>query len=205
MMSPFKRRESMARVRLSPILEQLYGQKGNPRLERYGDRVIVARKPDAEGQEWSESRIAYRERFRQATIYGRLVLVAVEARAIYEETIRAVEKPVFSLTVADFYNAPSVDEIDLSEYTGAVGDRIEIVAHDDFDVVEVNVNLMDAEGDTIESGRAAETPVDSGRWTYTTTMTVKLGTTVCIAVTAKDRPMSTAGLGSETAIERLVN
>jgi len=46
-----------------------------------------------------------------------------------------------SLAVADFpsaplrtgFNAPSVDEVDLSGYTGAVGDQIVIRASDDFD------------------------------------------------------------------------
>ena len=77
----------------------------------------------------------HRERFRQAALYGKMVMADAEAKAIYEEVAKARGKPVFSLTVADFFNAPSVDEVDLSGYTGAVGDEIVILARDDFDVV----------------------------------------------------------------------
>jgi hypothetical protein len=111
-----------------------------------------------------------------------------EARAIYEEAAKAKGQPVFSLTVADFFHAPSVDEIDLSRYAGAAGDVIVIRAHDDFDVMGVSVALTQADGAPIESGEAAETPPDSGRWVYTATAAVGTGTTVRIEVTATDRP-----------------
>ena len=105
-----------------------------------------------------------------------------ETKAIYEEAAKAKGKPVFSLTVADFFNAPSVDEVDLSAYTGAVGDAIVVRASDDFDVVGVNVALTDAEGNAIESGEATETPPNSGRWVYAATAAVDTGTTVRIGV-----------------------
>ena len=178
----------MAKVRLNPILEQLRGQVGDLVFKRYGERVIISRKPDMEGQEWSEAQTAHRERFRQATIYGKMVMADPQAKAIYEEAARAKGKPVFSLTVADFFNAPSVDEVDLSEYTGAVGDAIVIQAHDDFDVSGVSVSLTGVDGNAIESGEAVETPAGSGRWVYAATAAAPTGTTVRIAVTAMDRP-----------------
>jgi hypothetical protein len=88
--------------------------------------------------------------------------------------------------VADFLNAPSVDEIDLSEYTGAVGDAIVIQAHDDFDVTGVSVSLADAGGNPVESGEAVETPAGSGRWVY--------------MATAMDRPGGTAEAEEEKAV-----
>lgn len=87
---------------------------------------------------------------------------------------------MFSLTVADFFNAPSVDEVDLSGYTGAACDEVVIVASGDFDVVGVSVSLTDADGNPIESGDATETPPESGRWVYTATAAVETSTTVWI-------------------------
>jgi hypothetical protein len=55
------------------------------------------------------------------------------AKAVYDEAAKAKSQAVFSLTLADFFNAPCVDEIDLSHYAGQVGDSILIRAHDDFD------------------------------------------------------------------------
>ncbi len=109
-------------------------------------------------------------------------------KTIYEEAAKAKGQPVFSLTIADFFNAPSVDEVDLSAYAGRVGDTIAIRAHDDFDVTAVTVALTKADGSAIEEGAAAETPPDSGRWLYKATTAVPTGTSVKIAVTATDRP-----------------
>ena len=90
--------------------------------------------------------------------------------------------------MADFFNAPSVDEVDLSGYGGAVGDQIVIQASDDFGALGVNVALTDGAGSPLESGAALETPADSGRWVYSATSAVATGTTVRIAITASDRP-----------------
>ena len=44
-----------------------------------------------------------------------MVMADAETKAVYEEAARAKGRPVFSLTVADFFHAPSVDEVDVSE------------------------------------------------------------------------------------------
>jgi len=185
----------MARVKLNPILEQVRGQVGDLVFKRYEDRVVISRKPDFEGQAATAAQLAHRERFREAALYGRMVMADPETKAVYVEAAKARGKPVFSLTVADFFNAPSVDEVDLSLYSGAVGDAIVIRARDDFDVTGVSVGLTDADGNPIESGAGVETPAASGRWVYTATTAVTTGTTVRIAVTATDRP---GGAGTAT-------
>jgi hypothetical protein len=169
-------------------------------FKRYEDEVVISRKPDYEGREWTEAQLAHRERFRQAALYGGMVMADPEAKALYVEAAKAKGQPVFSLTVADFFNAPSVDEVDLSGYAGAVGDPIVIRASDDFDVVGVHVALTGADGNPIESGEAVETPANSGRWVYTATAAVGTGTTVRIAVTATDRPGGVAEAEEEKAV-----
>ena len=147
------------------------------------------------GVEATPAQLVARERFREAALYGKLVMADADEKALYVDAAKAKGKPVFSLTIADFFNAPSVDEVDLSAYTGAIGDEIIIMASDDFDVQGVEVSLSDEAGAPIESGAAVETPADSGRWLYTATTTVTTCTTVRpstmlrtgIAVTASDR------------------
>ncbi|MBC8333346.1 MAG: hypothetical protein H8E28_15300 [Anaerolineae bacterium] len=186
----------MAKVKLNPILEQVRGKVGDLVFKRYGEGVIISQKPDMTGREPSAAQLAAQERFKQAALYGKMVMADPETKALYDE--RA--KPVFSLTVADFFNAPSVDEVDLSGYSGAAGDEIVIMAHDDFDVTGVQVALTDGDGNAIESGAAVETPADSGRWVYTATAEVETGTTVRIAVTAEDRPGGTGTAEEEKAL-----
>jgi len=190
----------VAKVRLNPILEQIRGQVGDLVFKRYEDRVVISRKPDFEGREPTEAQLAARERFRQAAFYGKMVMADPETKALYVEAAKAKGQPVFSLTVADFFNAPSIDEVDLSGYTGAMGDAIVARASDDFDVVGVNVALTDADGNAIESGEAVETPANSGHWVYTATAAVDTGTTVRIAVTATDRPGGVAEAEEEKAV-----
>ncbi len=93
-----------------------------------------------------------------------------------------------------------VNEVDLSAYSGAVGDQIAIRAHDDFDVVQMRVSISDANGQAIENGDAVETPSKSGRWVYTAATTVPQGTNVRIAVSASDQP---GGIGEATAEKTL--
>ena len=183
----------MGKVKLNPILEQLSGQVGDLVFKRYGDETIISRKPDLSGVEATPAQMAVRERFREAALYGKLVMADPETKALYTEAAKAKGKPVFSLTIADFFNAPSVSEVDLSAYSGAIGDAIIIMANDDFSVLSVDVALNDGDSNLLESGAAVENPAKSGRWVYAATSAVATGTTVRIAVTASDRP---GGVGS---------
>ena len=178
----------MARVKTNPIIEQVRGKVGDLVFKRYGDEVIIARKPDLEGREPTEAQAAQREQFRQAALYGKTVMADPVAKAIYEDVAETRGIPVFSVTIADFFNAPSVREVDVGDYSGKVGEEIGIRAHDDFDVVAVQVGLTKQDGTAIESGAAVETPPESGNWIYKATVAVPTGTPVRILVTAKDRP-----------------
>jgi len=131
----------------------------------------------------------------------------IVSEALYEQAAGAKGKPVFSLTVVDFpatvlrtgFNAPAVDEVDLSAYAGAVGDVIAVRASDDFRVTGVRVAVVDAGGAALESGDAVETLPDSGRWVYTATAAVPTGTDSALtrlAVQATDLP---SGVGSTEA------
>jgi hypothetical protein len=180
----------MAKVKLNPVLEQIRGQVGDLVFKRYGDEVILSRKPDLSDRTPTEAQLAHQERFREAAMYGRMMMADPETKALYSDAAKAKGKPVYALMVADFFNAPSVDLVDVSGYSGAVGDAIVVMASDDFDVAEVQVALATGDGTPIEAGAAVELPANSGRWVYTTTTTTATGTAVRIAVTAVDRPGS---------------
>jgi hypothetical protein len=106
------------------------------------------------------------------------------AKTVYETKAKGTQ--VFALAVADFFNAPAVDEIDLSQYTGKAGETIHIRASDDFEVRGVSVVIHDANGAVLEQGGAVAG--GDGAWTYTATTAVPTGQSVAIEVTATDRP-----------------
>ncbi len=190
----------MAKVKLNPVLEQMRGQVGDLVFKHFGDEVVVGRKPDRSGIQPTEAQLNHQERFRQAVLYGRLVMADPQKKAGYEQAARTKGKPLFSLTIADFFNAPAVDEVDLSAYSGAAGDEVIVMAHDDFAVANVHVSISDGNGQAIESGEAVENPANSGRWVYAATTAVPAGTSVRIAVAASDQPGS---MGEATAEKTL--
>lgn len=190
----------MAKVKLNPVLEQIRGQVGDLVFKHYGDEMVVGRKPDRSGIQPTEAQLEHQERFRQAVLYGQLVMADPQKKALYGKASKATGKPLFSLTVADFFNAPVVDEVDLSAYAGDAGDPIKVRAHDDFKVASVHISVSDANGQSFENGEALETPANSGSWVYATTTAVPAGTHVRIAVTASDQP---GGTGEATAEKSL--
>jgi hypothetical protein len=197
----------MAKVKLNPVLEQMRGPVGDLVFKHYGNSVVVGSKPDRSGIQPTEAQLQHQERFRQAVLYGQLVMADPEKKALYAEAAKASGKPLFSLTIADFFNAPAVDEVDLSAHAGEVGNPIVVRAHDDFAVVSVRVSITKSSGEAIESGEAVQTPpkplkgaARNPRWVYADTAAVPQGTAVRIAVTANDRP---GGTGEATAEKSL--
>ncbi len=196
----WERRGEMARARLNPVIEELRGQIGELVFKRYGDRVVISKKPDMSRVKPSAAQTAHRKRFRRATVYAKVVMADPEMRALYEATARERGQPVYNVAIADFFSAPSVDGVDLAGYTGAPGDEVVVWASDDFGVVGVRVVLRDADGGVVEEGDAVESPGGSGRWVYVATTAVAAGTVVRVGVRAVDRP---GGMG-EVVVERVV-
>ena len=178
----------MAKVRLNPVMEQIRGHLGELVFKRYGDGVIVTRKADLEGLTPTPAQAEHRARFQQAAQYGRSVMADPALKAVYLAASKERGIPLFSCTIADFFNAPSVSEVDLKTYTGKGGDKIAFQAVDDFGVVSARVAITGSDGSLIESGSAAETNPGSGLWSYTATQSIPPGTHVRVTATATDRP-----------------
>ncbi len=105
-MSSYK--EAQIKVKLNPILEGIRGQVGDRVFERYSGEVMISCKADPTSKPPSKAQTAHCERFREAMLYGKLVMADPEQSALYKETAAAKGKPVFSLMIADVFNAPSV-------------------------------------------------------------------------------------------------
>ncbi len=91
------------------------------------------------------------------------------------------------MAVADFFNAPDIENVDVSGYTGQPGDTINIRVHDDFLVKSVTVNITNSDGSLVEEGNAQ--PDASGYvWTYTATQTNESLDGDKITISASDIP-----------------
>ncbi len=178
----------MAKLKTNPVVESIRGKIGDLVFRRFGDEIIIGRTPNFAGQVPTAGQQVVRERFKLAAIYGKNALADPATKQSYR--VKADDKgiPVFAATVADFFNEPVVDEVDLSGYTGATGGTIRIQAHDDFKVTGVAVRILNTDGSVVEEGPATQTTTGGSEWRYQTIATLASGQAVTIEVTALDRP-----------------
>jgi len=180
----------MTKARLHPSLLELRGAMRDMVFRQRNGKHFVSVKSMGSTKEPSPAQVAHRERFRRAVEYGKFVMSNDALRPVYEQAAAEKNVSVFPLCIGDYLKAPSIDSIDARDYTGRVGDPLQIVASDDFGVARVDVMLTDDDqGTLIESGQAVQN--GSGHWTYTATQPANAGVTVQFQVTVMDRPGGT--------------
>ncbi|HEY4245823.1 MAG TPA: hypothetical protein VGM64_03140 [Lacunisphaera sp.] len=172
----------MAKVTLNSALQGIRGKIDNWVYRRFGDRMVIARRPEFRGEP-TPGQIAVREKFRTAAAYARGALADPVTQALYQAAAKSRGVQTFSFVMGDFLNVPEVRSIDTSGYRGQVGDNLIVGAVDDFEVVSVDVVLRDAADVVLEEGPAT---LVGGRWTYVVTQVVAGGSSVTIEATAKD-------------------
>jgi len=177
----------MAKVKLNPMFEELHGKLGDIVFRESYGQTVMGRIPDLSGVVPTQAQVEVRERFTQAAIYGRMALADPATAELYKDAADQKGKPVFALLVADFFNTPVVDEVDISEYDGSIGSPIYIRAHDDFSVQLVKVTIFNAAGNSLEDGEA-QVDAGSGRWKYTAQTQILPSINLRIVVEVTDRP-----------------
>jgi hypothetical protein len=183
---------------MNPVVERVRGKIGDLVFKKYQDGVVVGRRADQNGSVPTAGQAAQRERFRLAAAYGKRACTDPALKAAYAEAAKARKQPLFAVIVADFFNDPVVDGIDLSAYTGQAGQKITVTAHDDgFEVASVAVVIRDGSNAVLEQGAAV--PQTDGSWRYTTTTALAAGKSAVIEATAVDHPGNKAVKSQATA------
>jgi hypothetical protein len=161
----------MAKVKKSNVV--MYGVSGKIGgllifRQMKGGKTVVAKIPDrSESDNPSESQVKQRKRFQQAVLYGKGAIGNPETGELYKKAAAKQNRQAFNVAVADYFNAPDIDAIDVSEYTGNVGDKISISASDDFMVKAVKVSIINSDGSLVEEGDA--THIAGNLWEYIAT------------------------------------
>jgi len=179
----------MTKVFLQPGLRGLSGGMGDWVYQMRNGKTILGMKP-INNKEPSEAQLAQRERFRLAAAYAKFAMADEATRAFYEPIAQQRDIPFYALAIGDFLQGPSIKPLDLSGYKGRIGDPIYITTKDNIGVVDVNVELTRTDGSNIERGKAVETGARSGKWVYTATVPISLGTDIFIEAEGFDRPGS---------------
>lgn len=174
----------MAKLTLNSALSGIHGRIDNWVYRRFGDRMIIGRRPEFTGPP-SAAQLAVREKFSEAAAYARTALADPVRQPLYQTAARAKGRPLFAFVMGDYLNPPEVKSIDASGYHGQAGDLIKVNASDDFTVTAVNVVIRDGSAAVLEQGPAA---LVDGLWTYAATQAAAPGQTVTIEAAARDYP-----------------
>ena len=159
----------MAKVGDNIVTTGLSGKLGNLIVFRNrGGNTIVAKAPKKQ-TEWSEAQQQHRLRFQEAVLYAKNAITDEATKQNYKASAEEDES-AYNVAVADFFNAPHINEIDVSHYTGQPDSYIQVRAVDDFEVKEVTVSIQNSDGTEVESGSAI---LQEGSiwWRYTATAT----------------------------------
>lgn len=135
-------------------------------IQRNG-KTFVSKVPKDRTGDYTDNQKAHQLKFQKATLYAKSVMNDPAQNQIYSAAADASKGiSTYNVAVADLLKAPDIESIDLSAYTGKVGDTIKIMVLDDFAVKAVTVKIENADGGVVEEGSA----IDSGfEWLYTAT------------------------------------
>ena len=173
----------MAKSKGNVVTHGLSGKIGDLLVFRQLKGKTVVSKIPVTSEKPTEKQAAQRQRFQQAVLYAK---TAVETDERYRTVAKKKGVMPINVAVADFFNAPDIAQIDLSDYKGHAGDLISIHVTDDFAVKSVQVEIINTSGTVIEKGDALQGP--GTLWNYTVTNSVGNIKECKIVVTASDFP-----------------
>jgi len=189
----------MSRVEMHAPFTTFRGTIGKLVYRKYKGRTVVALKPDAD-RPLSQAEITHRQDFAQAAAWAKTALLDEELRPFYEALGKQRDIPARAAAVSDFLKRPSLEALDLSEYTGQTGDPIYFMTNDNGGVANALVTISDEDGTVLESGEASEVDPGMGYWMYTTQCAIPGGILVLINVKVSDRPGNIAEVTDQKAL-----
>ena len=180
----------MARVLDNPITEGLSGRLGRSRLQfrkgRNGKTIVALNPVFSETRVFNETQLAQQEAFKLATQYA----VVAKDHPVYVNLAKGGDATAYNFAIADWFGEPKVLDVDISSWTGQVGQEIRVRAQDDTFVSRVHV-MIRANNSTptaLEEGDAVRSTTDGLLWIYTTKTAIALDPGTRLDVTAYDMP-----------------
>jgi hypothetical protein len=94
----------MAKIKLSPMLQEIRGRLGDYVFRRtHTGEVILSKVPDMSKVKWSKAQKAHRQRFKKAVAYARAAMAEPKVRAVYEKMAAKKGKRPFDMAVSDYF------------------------------------------------------------------------------------------------------
>ncbi|MBC7849661.1 MAG: hypothetical protein H7Y31_07990 [Chitinophagaceae bacterium] len=157
-------------------------------VRKVNGRVVIKNRPQRKTEIKSDKQVKFKDKFLLASQYATRQMKRDDVKALYEAAATGPKQTAYAIAVRDFLIAPTVKEIDASEYRGQVGDWIVVTAIDDFMVKKVRVTIKDGAGNKIEEGEAGPDAENVFPWVYIATIANPLLPGTKIEAVAYDRP-----------------
>ncbi len=188
----------MARSKFNVLTHGLSGLVGDMLVFRQkAGKTFVSGRPKPSTKPTKPISLTIRERFKRAASYAASIMSDLALKAEYQLTAKPGQS-AYNMAFTDYQKAPEIyEDINLSVYTGAIGEAIEVSVLDDFRVESVSVQIKTAADVLIEEGAAVQSP-NGLDWVYTTTAVNAEVPGSKIIFTAKDLP------GNETVLEKIL-
>jgi len=170
----------MAKVRNNVVVRGLSGSFGEQmiiKIDKAG-RTIISNKPEFnENRVFTPAQQAQQEKFREGVAYAK----ETKDLQAYVDKAKGTPMHPYNVALADWFHAPEIKEIDLSDWTGQADQYIRILAMDDVQVAQVSVVITDEQDAVLEQGSAVKDDV-SPWWIYTTKTTTAGNPKVLVSV-----------------------
>lgn len=182
---PYKveRHFRMAKVKNNIFVRGLSGSLGDQfvvRATKGGETVVAAKPAFSNERVFNAQQLAHQDAFRMAIAYAR----AARTQDVYVNKAEGTNKSAYNLAVADWFNQPEVLALNVSGWSGQVGETIRVQAQDDTYVANVRVVIRDANGAILEEGDAVRS--DGLWWNYTAKSAVNVALLPQITAQAYD-------------------
>lgn len=118
----------------------------------------------------SNIQAAHRNGFKKAIKYAKKIKNNnLDLYGKYEEMAKVKHLTAYNLIliVKDYLSVPEITEVNVDGYNGTVGSKITIEASDVLDLPKVMVEILKADGTSLEAGKAS---LVDGDWVYTATI-----------------------------------
>ena len=144
----------MAQIGKNVVTHGASGKLGNQVVFRQtGNQTIMAIAPGKRTKPLTDPQLQHLQQFKEAVLYAKSVMDEPDKKAEYKAAAKNGET-AYNVAVGDFLKLPEVNELDISQYTGQVGNKIRIRATDNFKLTNVTATIYKADNTILETGPA---------------------------------------------------
>jgi hypothetical protein len=134
------------------LIAEISGNFGdfNVRTTKDGE-FLIRRRMKRKGPA-NEAQLRQQKQFAEAAAYARAALADPVKRMLYEPAAARKKTSAFNLAMRDKLLPPTIVSINLGCYSGKKGDRIVILASDDFGIERISLEIRNQAGELLEQG-----------------------------------------------------